>query len=1648
MNKVKKAIIIKNIAFILMFCLGFFTIIGTSGGGSSQSTDTAIDTKLNVNILAPNNNSSFTEGDKIAFNASASYETITKATESDITYLWNSSIDGNFGENSSITKDNLSVGSHTITFTAKDTKGNTASVSISITISKNFAPMAYIDAPSSLKGCNVVQSGDSITFNGRGIDTEDGVLDESSLIWTSNINGIIGKGYYFTIGTLGIGVHKITLTVTDKHGLSDTEEICVEIKKKILSTSTKNNPPIATIDTSGTTGKCSCSNPCKYNYNDYVVLNGKGVDTEDGALSGNNLSWYSSIDGALGTGNSFPSKKLSIGKHIITLIVTDSVGLTDSTSICIEILTNNIPSVYINNPSGCSSNTPCKYTQGDVIVFNGYSIDSEDGTLPDSNLSWYSNIDGLIGSGSSLKYQLKSAGFHTITLIAKDKNGATGTDVTYVEILQPQNTPPVAKILAPFKNSVYGIGVKIVFMGQGVDNEDGLLLGSSLTWSSSINGQLGSGDTITVSNLSKGTHTIFFTAKDRLGAINRDSITITISNQAPTVTILSPQNGYSYAEGYEISFSGKATDMDGAEIIGDSLVWFSDKDEEIGKGVSFKYDNLSKGKHIITLVATDIKGTSGSNSIILTIGNTEPTAYIDHPSELNGCNCTTLCQYNQTQVVILNGRGIDPEDGSLSGTQLVWTSSINGQLGTGNTVSVPQNTLSIGIHKITLTVTDTNGLSDTEETCIDIVKDTSQNTVPTATIFQINSSIPCSCDSPCKYPIGKYVILNGKGEDTEDGILSGSSLSWFSSLNGSLGNGNSIETNTLLVGSHIITLIVKDSYGSTGFTSICLEVLNNSLPVVEILSPSNGSTFEQNSNISFVGKATDTEDGDLSSTLSWLSSIDGDMGNGVSVQKKLSNGKHTIILRAKDSYQAVKESSIVITVGNNLPNAYIDYPSGCASNAPCKYKEGSSIIFMGRGIDSEDGSLTGDNLIWTSNINGQIGTNTSVSVNNLSAGNHTVRLTVKDLSGLTAFEETWVEIVKDTSKNNPPTAEIFQPNSAIQCSCSSPCQYSLGKYVILNGKGEDIEDGILSGNSLSWFSSLNGPLGNGNSIETNQLLVGSHIITLIAKDSYDSTGFASTCLEILNNSLPTVEILTPSNGSSFTTGANISFVGKATDPEYGDLYGSSLYWYSSIDGEIGTGVSFQKNNLSNGKHTIILKATDNDGGVKESSIVIIVGNNLPNAYIDYPSECASNAPCQYKQGNSIVFMGRGVDDEDGILTGDSLIWTSNINGQIGTNTNISVNDLSVGTHTIRLTVKDSIGITDFKETWINISTDITKNTSPTATIEPPMNLCSSNSPCQYNRGDLITIIGRGDDNEDGNLTSDTNLFWYSSIKGKIGTGPLLSINDLESGDHTITLVATDNNGACGSTSIYLQILNSLPVVEILNPANGSFFAENANIYLLGKATDKEDGDLSSSLSWSSNIDAYIGTGASIETGPLFPKKLSNGKHTITAKATDKSGGVKESSIVITVGNTLNAYIDYPSGCTSIAPCQYKQGNSVVFMGRGVDTEDGTLTGESLIWTSDISGQIGTGNSLSVNNLALGKHTIRLTVKNSGGLTAFKETWVEISNVENNSPQAYIDYPSVCTAIAPCQYKQGNSVVLMGRGVDTEDGTLTGESLIW
>ncbi len=355
---------------------------------------------------------------------------------------------------------------------------------------------------------------------------------------------------------------------------------------------------------------------------------------------------------------------------------------------------NTLPTATISNPEDNAA-----FSENDKVTFSGSGTDSENGTLTGGAIEWHSSKDGRLGIGTSIRDVSLSNGTHVITLTVTDNNGGTGSTAINVIVNPEGNTIPVPTITSPVNAGSYSEGAYITFSGTGTDTEDGFLKDFSLIWNSNLDGQIGTGNSFTSKTLSPGSHTIQLQAIDSADTMGVASITITIGNTAPTAAITFPSDDESIFEGESITFIGTGTDTEDGSLDGDSLEWISNKDGRVGIGGSSTVSYLSSGDHTITLVATDSSGATGTDSVVVTVENTVPTATITNPAG--------TASYAGGSLVIFTGTGSDTEDGNLYGASLVWTSDLDGFIGTGRNFSI--STLSVGEHLITLTVTDKNG---------------------------------------------------------------------------------------------------------------------------------------------------------------------------------------------------------------------------------------------------------------------------------------------------------------------------------------------------------------------------------------------------------------------------------------------------------------------------------------------------------------------------------------------------------------------------------------------------------------------------------------------------------------------------------------------------------------------------------------------------------------------------------------------------------------------------------------------------------------------------------------------------------------------------------------------------------------------------
>jgi hypothetical protein len=140
------------------------------------------------------------------------------------------------------------------------------------------------------------------------------------------------------------------------------------------------------------------------------------------------------------------------------------------------------------------------------------------------------------------------------------------------------------------------------------------------------------------------------------------------------------------------------------------------------------------------------------------------------------------------------------------------------------------------------------------------------------------------------------------------------------------------------------------------------------------------------------------------------------------------------------------------------------------------------------------------------------------------------------------------------------------------------------------------------------------------------------------------------------------------------------------------------------------------------------------------------------------------------------------------------------------------------------------------------------------------------------------------------------------------------------------------------------------------------------VTLTATATDPEDGNLGSSISWTSTIDGPIGSGATLNV-----TSLAAGNHTITASATDSALASDSDAIAITIGGagSNGPYLQAQDGTVSMQAEHFDTNVSSGGATWSLITPAGASNGEAML--------AGTGGRLEfrVNFSQTGSHDVYL-----------------------------------------------------------------------
>jgi hypothetical protein len=675
------------------------------------------------------------------------------------------------------------------------------------------------------------------------------------------------------------------------------------------------------------------------------------------------------------------------------------------------------------------------------------------------------------------------------------------------------------------------------------------------------------------------------------------------------------------------------------------------------------------------------------------------------------------------------------------------------------------------------------------------------------------------------------------------------------------------NVSSLAEGTHTVTILVNDSVNNFNNTEQITFILDNTVPKVNITSPSSGAAFTiYSSNQTFNASIFE-----LNFVQSVLFSFDNSSGTSFNLSgsnssgywfvdynvSTLSNGSHIVTVLANDSSGNYNRTQSITFNVNVTPFVDVDSTSPTVSwitptnvsnytiassnqtfNVSVFENNIANVLFSFDNSSGTSFNITAENKsgYWS----------TSYNVGNLIEGSHVVTVLANDSSGNYNRTEQITFILDNTvpkvNITNPSSGSSFSIYSSTQRFNASIFELNYAQSVLFSFDNSSGTSFNLSGSNSSgyWFVDYN----------VSTLSNGSHIVTVLANDSagnYNRTQSITFNVNVtpfieVDSTSPTVSWITPTNVSNYTLlSYNQTFNVSIFESDIANVlfsFDNSSGTSFNITAENKSGYwssSYNVSNLIEGIHTVTVLANDSSGNLNNTEqITFILDNTAPKVNITSPSSGAAFTIYSSTQRfNASIFELNFVqsvlfsfDNSSGTAFN---LTASNSSGYWFVDYNVST--LSNGSHIVTVLANDSSGNYNSTQT-ISFNVNVTPfvdvdTTSPTVSWITPTNdsYYSINSFNQtFNSSVLeanVDSVLFSFDNATGNSfnITATNKSGYWSTD--------YNVSSLIEGFHSVTIVVNDtSNNINNSVSIFFTTDYTMPSVVDLIPISGTSFDRN------------------------------------------------------------------------------------------------------------------------------------------------------------------------------------------------------------------------------
>ena len=1243
----------------------------------------------------------------------------------------------------------LQSGANVLTVTARDAANNSATATLTVTYTPpdTTPPSVTITTPTT--GSTYSTGSSTVNLGGTASDN----VGVTQVTWANSRGGggtASGTTSWTVSGiTLQSGANVLTVTATDAANNSATATLTVTY------TPPDTTPPSVTITTPTSASTYSTGSST-------VNLGGSASDN----VGVTQLTWANNRGGS-GTASGTTSWTVSgitlqSGSNVLTVTATDAANNSATATLTVTYTPPDTtpPTVTVTTPTSGST-----YSTGSSTVNLGGTASDNVGV---TQVTWANSRGGSGTASGTTSWTVSGitlqSGANVLTVTARDAANNSATATLTVTYTPPDTTPPTVTITSPTSSSTYSTGSSTVNLGGSASDNVGV---TQVTWANNRGGSgTASGTTSwTVSGitLQSGANVLTVTATDAANNSATATLTVTYTppdTTPPTVTVTTPTSGSTYSTASStVNLGGSASDNVGVT----QVTWANSRG---GSGTASGTTSwtvsgitLQSGANVLTVTATDTANNAGTATLTVTYtppDTTPPAVTITSPT--SGSTYST-----GSSMVNLGGSASD----NVGVTQVTWANNRGGSGTASGTTSwtVSGITLQSGANVLTVTATDAANNSATATLTVTY-------TPPDATPPSVTITTPTTGST---YSTGSSTVNLGGTASDNVGVTQ---VTWANSRGGSgTASGTTswtVSGITLQSGANVLTVTATDAANNSATATLTVTYTppDTTPPSVTITTPTTGSTYSTGSStVNLGGTASDNVgvtqvtwansrggSGTASGTTSWTVS-------GITLQ----SGANVLTVTATDT--ANNAGTATLTVTYTPPDATPPTVTVTTPTSSSTYSTGSSTVNLG-GSASDNVGVT--QVTWANNRGGSgtaSGTTSwTVSGITLQSGANVLTVTARDAANNSATAT--LTVTYTPPDTTPPTVIVTTPTSGSTYSTAS-------STVNLGGSASD-NVGVTQ---VTWANNRGG---SGTASGTTSWTVsgitlqsGANVLTVTATDAANNSATATLTVTYTppDTTPPSVTIMTPTTGSTYSTGSStVNLGGTASD----NVGVTQVTWANSRGGggtASGT-TSWTVSGITLQSGANVLTVTATDAANNSATATLTVTYTPPDTTPPTVTITSPTSGSTYSTGSSTVNLGGTASDNVGVT---QVTWANSRGGggtASGTTSwTVSGITLQSGTNVLTVTATDAA------------------NNSATATLT-----VTYTAPCSYTLTPSIVSVSSA-------ATTGT-----ISVEAPAGCGWTVSWN---AGWITIT---SASSGSGNGTASYSLAANTIPVARTGNIA--------------------------------------------------------------------------------------------------------------------------------------------------------------------------------------------------------------------------------------